>query len=92
MKEEELFRTKELESFFERYPDVPKEVIVKEDALRYGVRFSQAALERASAGRPRSYYIFSYDKTEVDADSPLFIHDSFSQYKKNYKFPITAHT
>lgn len=65
MKEEGLFRAKELESFFERYPDVPKEVIVKEDALRHGVRFSQAALERASEGRTRSYYIFSYDKTEA---------------------------
>jgi hypothetical protein len=64
MKEEKLFRTRELESFFERYPDVPREVIVKEDVLRYGVRFSHEALERASEGRRRSYYIFSYDKTE----------------------------
>ena len=66
MEEEGLLRLEELESFFERYPDVPKEVIVKEDALRHGVRFSQAALERASEGRTRSYYIFSYDKIEAD--------------------------
>lgn len=66
MQEERLYRSKELEAFFERYPDVPREVIVKEDALRFGIRFSQAALERASEGRRRSYYIFSYDKTESE--------------------------
>jgi len=64
MKEEKILRSQELEQFFGAYPDVPPEVIVKEDVLRHGIRFSQAALERASAGRPRSYYIFSYDKTE----------------------------
>jgi len=64
MKEKQLFRSKEVESFFERYPDVPKEVIVKEDVLSYGVKFSQAAMERAKEGRARSYYIFSYDRTE----------------------------
>ena len=64
MKEKKLFRSKEVESFFARYPDVPKEVIVKEDVLRFGVKFSKAAMERAKEGRARSYYIFSYDKTE----------------------------
>ncbi|MEW6665039.1 MAG: radical SAM protein [Thermodesulfobacteriota bacterium] len=64
MEKEDRFRTREVESFFERYPDVPREVIVKEDVLRFGIRFSQPALERASEGRRRSYYIFSYDKTE----------------------------
>ena len=64
MEEKNKIRSQELELFFETYPDVPREVIVKEDVLRHGVKFSQIALERASAGRPRSYYIFSYDKTE----------------------------
>lgn len=65
MKEKNLFRSKELESFFERYPDVPREVIVKEDALRHGVKFSKAAMEKAAEGRARSYYIFSYDRTDL---------------------------
>ena len=64
MKQKEIIRSQELEHSFEAYPDVPREVIVKEDVLRHGVKFSQAALERACAGRPRSYYIFSYDKIE----------------------------
>ena len=48
MSENELFRTRELETFFERYPDVPREVIVKEDTLRCGVRFSQVVLSYES--------------------------------------------
>jgi hypothetical protein len=64
--EEKITRRGELESFFKKYPDVPKEVIVKEDLLRHGLRFSKAALERAQVGRPRSYYIFSYDRTPLE--------------------------
>jgi len=64
MKQKEIFRSQELEHFFETYPDVPKEVIVKEDMLRYGVKFSQAAMGEAAKGRARSYYIFSYDRTD----------------------------
>lgn len=66
MREGKITRKKELESFFKKYPDVPKEVIVKEDILRHGVRFSKAALERAQEGRSRSYFIFSYDRTPLE--------------------------
>ncbi|MBI3091001.1 MAG: radical SAM protein [Candidatus Tectomicrobia bacterium] len=59
-------RQEELEQCFERYPDVPREVIVKEDVLRMGVRFSPSALAQTDQTRPRTYYIFSYDRTRLD--------------------------
>ncbi len=65
MEQKAIPRSKEVESFFDTYPDVPKEVVVKEDVLRHGVKFSKAAMEKASQGRARSYYIFSYDRTDL---------------------------
>lgn len=44
MSEEKVLRKNELESFFEKYPDVPKEVIVKEDIIRNAMKFSRGAL------------------------------------------------
>jgi hypothetical protein len=58
-------RIAELEDFFRRYGDMPREVIVKEDLLRWGVRFSEAALAVGREYRERSYYIFSYDRTAL---------------------------
>jgi hypothetical protein len=54
-----------LEKYFDKYPDVPKEVIVKEDVLRLGVYFTDAALEESSKYTTKSYYLFSYDQTDV---------------------------
>src|SRR4030067_3707364 len=56
----------DLEKYFERYPDVPKEVIIKEDILRLGVHFTDAALEESSKFTTKSYYLFSYDQTDVE--------------------------
>jgi len=42
-----MTRTDELENYFNRFPDVPREVIIKEDLLRMGVGFSDAAVEAA---------------------------------------------
>jgi len=52
----------EIESYFVKFPDVPKEVILKEDLLRMGLRFSKAALEAAEGCRYKSYRLFTYDK------------------------------
>lgn len=46
-----------LEDMFQRYPDVPKEVIVKEDVLREGVVFSP----EAAVGR-HTYQLFSWER------------------------------
>lgn len=46
-----------------RYPDVPLEVILKEDLLRLGMYFTAAALEAARDCRHQAYYLFSYNIT-----------------------------
>jgi hypothetical protein len=59
-------RRAELERHFQMFADVPREVVVKEDVLRMGVRFSEAALNHDPEARPRAYYIFSYDRTGLE--------------------------
>ena len=59
-------RRNEVEHYFRLFPDIPREAILKEDILRLGVRFTEAALQHGKSGRPRSYYIFSYDRTPID--------------------------
>lgn len=56
----------DLEKVFERYPEVPKEVIIKEDLLRLGVHLSDAALEESTKYTTKSYYLFSYDQIDVE--------------------------
>ncbi len=64
MPEQENTRQAELELYFGRFPDVPREVIVKEDILRHGVFFTPAALQDCEAypifflgSRKRSFHI-----------------------------------
>lgn len=59
-------KQEEWEIYFERYSDVPPEVIVKEDILRLGLRFTEAALQAAEGCRRKSYYIFSYNMVTLD--------------------------
>ena len=51
---------------FDKYPEVPREVILKEDMLRLGIQFSEEALEMARGCRPKSYYLFSWDRMSRD--------------------------
>ena len=53
-----------IEQYFARYPDVPREVIVKEDILRLGVRFSPPALDRATGFKLKTYFLFTYDRSD----------------------------
>src|SRR5205814_10522566 len=50
-----------IESYSRKYPDVPPEVILKEDLLRLGVMLTDAALEAARGCRTQAYYLFSYN-------------------------------
>ncbi len=50
-----------IESYFARYSDVPREVVLKQDLLRVGHWFTDAALEAASQSLVKSYRLFSYD-------------------------------
>ena len=53
-----------VESLIERYPDVPPEAVLKEDLLRTGIAFDDAALSDNLDGevKPKSYFIFSFDQ------------------------------
>ncbi len=53
-----------LEQLIERHPEVPPEAVLKEDLLRTGIAFDQAALtENLDGGvKPKSYFIFSFDQ------------------------------
>ena len=55
----------ELEAFFKRFPSVPSEVIVKEDVLRLGESYSDAALQAAEGSQLKAYHIFSFDRVQV---------------------------
>lgn len=60
-----LSKKDELETYFNRYPDVPKEVIIKEDMLRVGVTFTKETLDVAKNCRIKDYSasIFTWDFT-----------------------------
>ncbi len=47
----------------ERY-DIPLEAIIKSDLLRQGISFSPEALKACRQAKPKSYFIFSFDRTE----------------------------
>ncbi|MGH7458956.1 MAG: radical SAM protein [Longimicrobiaceae bacterium] len=56
-------RTELLDDLFARYPDTPREAVIKEDLLRGGIAFDRAALTSGDNGavKPKSYFIFSFD-------------------------------
>jgi hypothetical protein len=53
--------TPTVESYADKYPDVPKEAILKEDLLRLGMSLSDTALQAAKDCRTQAYYLFSYN-------------------------------
>jgi len=59
-------KLEELESFFKEFPDVPKEIIIKQDLLRLGQWFTEAALNEASGSLVKSYRLFSYDLVPME--------------------------
>jgi len=50
-----------LEGYFAKYPDVPKETILKQHMLSLGHWFSDAALDASAGALVKSYRLFSYD-------------------------------
>lgn len=56
-------RTDMIESLMARFPQVPREAVIKEDLLRGGIAFDESALSDNEAGdvKPKSYFIFSFD-------------------------------
>ncbi|WP_330463768.1 radical SAM protein [Micromonospora zamorensis] len=56
-------RTDLVEELMSRFPQVPREAVLKEDLLRGGLAFDDAALTDNESGtvKPKSYFIFSFD-------------------------------
>ena len=75
-----------VESYFVKYPDVPKEFIVKEDLLRQGMNFTNAALPNG-AFRYKTYFLFTYDKTlrsELGEEDPFLVPEDLRIRKGPY--------
>jgi len=56
----------EIEENLKRFPDVPREVIVKIELLSKGHWFTDAALEATKGSMVKSYRLFSYDLVPMD--------------------------
>ncbi|PIE91536.1 MAG: radical SAM protein [Acidobacteria bacterium] len=56
---------RQLSDHVESFADLPPEAIVKQDVLRLGVRFSEAAMNIAAGFKPKDYFIFSFDLIEI---------------------------
>lgn len=52
-----------IEHYKEKYADLPFEAIIKTDLLRLGISFSEEALQICQSAKPKSYFIFSFDRT-----------------------------
>jgi hypothetical protein len=50
-----------LEDLFKRFPDVPREVVLKVELLSLGHWFTDAALDATAGSQVKSYRLFSYD-------------------------------
>jgi hypothetical protein len=58
-------RLDEMEQVLSSHADLPPEAIFKEDLLRIGVDFSEDALRVSSGFKPKSYFIFSFDRRPI---------------------------
>ena len=54
-----------IEDLAERYPDIPMEVIIKEDLLRRGMAWAPEALEVAAGFKLKAYFICSFDMVPI---------------------------
>lgn len=55
----------DVDDLAERYPDIPLEVIVKEDLLRRGMAWAPEALEAAASFKLKAYFICSFDMVPI---------------------------
>lgn len=85
-------RLQSIEDYFDKYPSIPREVIFKEDILRLGINFSEEALEMAKGCRPKSYYLFSWDRVsrdEMEKDESYRTPDDIYFYGGAHSFRLT---
>ena len=82
-----------LEAFFDKHPDVPKEVIVKEDLLRQGINFTANAVRNGGEFRQKTYFLFTYDKTlrsELHDEHPFTVPEDLRLRGGPYKLLDTT--
>ncbi|MCL2877531.1 MAG: radical SAM protein [Acidobacteria bacterium] len=72
-----MSKLSEIEILAERNPDIPFEVIIKEDLLRRGMSWSPEALDAAAEYKRKAYFIFSFDMVPI----------SGMKHKENIKAP-----
>jgi hypothetical protein len=62
-----LDHLRQVDRVIAEHPDLPPEALVKEDLLRLGMAFEEEALRRAAGKKPKSYFIFSFDREPIAA-------------------------
>ncbi len=89
-------RLREIEAYFQKYPDVPREIIVKADLLNLGHGFSDDALEAASGAMVKSYRLFSYDlvtMAQMERREYAKVTEWFTIFEGDYGLrPVTVQT
>ncbi|MBI4445959.1 MAG: radical SAM protein [Acidobacteria bacterium] len=58
-------KTDLINCLLEKYSDLPREAVIKEDLLRSGISFSEDALRVAGGYKPKAYFIFSFDLVPI---------------------------
>jgi hypothetical protein len=73
MNQNDLSRRKELEVMFQKFPDIPKEMVVQEDTYRLGFAFTEQALRALEPYANKQYVLFTYDRVKSERHS---LHES----------------
>lgn len=60
----------QIESAVARYGDLPPEAILKTDLLRQGIAWTRGALAISAKAKPKSYFIFSFDRKTQEELTP----------------------
>lgn len=76
----QVIQSPTVETYAKKYPEVPMEVILKEDLLRVGVWVTRAAMQAQPGYRPQAYFLFSYnisDHKDMDAGASTAAPEDF---------------
>ena len=85
-------RIGEIESLAKKYPNVPIEAILKDDLLRMGLAFSDAALKACEGCCSKSYRLFTYDRVkfeDLSKGEPFKVPESLKFFGGQYKLRRT---
>ncbi len=86
-------RVDELESCFKQFPDVPEEVIIKEDCTRYGLAWTDRALKACDGYQVKSYFLFQWDRSsrkDMAEEAPVISAEEIKIFGGPYKLMETV--